>query len=557
MSANGLRLSTHGFFASVLLCLAPVVSRGLGPAPARQNASGGELIAEQAAFEVEHVELRLRVSPQDRSIAGRMTLRATLVAAVPRLVLDLDAALAVSSVELDGRAAEFETRAGRIWIERPAALAAGAGFRLAVDYGGKPRVAPNPPWNGGWTWSESADGSPWIATSCQGEGADLWWPCKDHPSDKPETMDLFVNVPEPLICASNGSLVSDEAQGDGTRTFHWHVANPISNYGVAINIGPFELIETEFESVAGERFPFQFWVLPENVDAARKILPQFVDHIRFFEDLLGPYPFRNEKYGVVETPHLGMEHQTIIAYGNHYRQGDPDYDWLHHHEASHEWWANLVTCRDWKDMWLHEGFGTYMQALYVERRFGPEAYRRDMLKKRSLRNRRPVAPRETHDSKEIYFGADGARDNDIYYKGAWILHSLRWLIGDERFFLCLRRMAYPDPALERVTDGSQVRFADSEEFVALAGRISERDLGWFFEVYLRQPALPRLAAEREGKRLELRWEVPGELAFPMPVPVRVGGEMVRVEMPGGRGSLELGASDFEIDPEQRVLRADP
>jgi aminopeptidase N len=526
------------------------------PNPDRPNVSGGPLIEAQAAFDVRHYDLALAVDPERRRVDGALAMRARVVGPLTRVALDLDDRLKVEDVTVQGAAAQFEHRDGRVWIPLPAPLAAGDALELAVRYGGEPRTAPRPPWDGGFTWERTRSGKPWIATSCQGEGADLWWPCKDQPSDKPETMDLHVTVPGDLVCASNGTLAGERRNGDGTRTFDWHVANPISNYCVALNIGPYETIEDTYRSLAGDDVPVFFWALPESAARARKALPEFLDHLRFFEEVCGPYPFRNEKYGIAETPHLGMEHQTIIAYGNKFRRAQFDYDWLHHHELAHEWWANLVTCRDWKDMWIHEGIGTYMQALYLERRRGRKAYDIEMEKnRRVLNNRKAVAPRESQDSKQIYFGADGGHDNDIYYKGSWIVHTLRWVLGDETFFTVLRRWAYPDPEQEKVTDGTQVRFSDTEEIRSIAERVSGQELGWFFAVYLRQPDLPALEVDERDGVLALRWRVPGDLPFPMPVPLRIGEELQRIEMREGRARVTLPAgAEWAVDPGNLILK---
>lgn len=230
------------------------------------------------------------------------------------------------------------------------------------------------------------------------------------------------------------------------------------------------------------------------------------------------------------------------------------YDWLHHHELSHEWWANLVTCRDWKDMWIHEGIGTYMQALYMDSRRGRAAYLQHMRGLRmGLGNRRAIAPRESTTTTEIYFGGGGG--NDIYNKGACVMHTLRWLMGDEKFFQGLRRMAYPDPALEQVEDGSACRFSDSDEFCAIFAKAHGADLKWFCDVYLHQPALPRLVQERKGGELHLRWELPGELPFPMPVEVVVGDKRQRVAMPEGKATLKVPeGAEVRLDPDGWVLR---
>ncbi len=526
------------------------------------NTSGGALLDEQACFDVVHYDLAIEVMPDTRSIKGTLTMTADAVSAAREIALHLDQRLHVIQVNAGGDTSLERVPAvhedGMIHVDTSAYTAEpGARFRVQVVYEGVPLEAPRPPWEGGFTWAKTKDGAPWIATSCQGEGADLWWPCKDHPSDKPESFDLHVTVPAGLVCATNGRRLSSETAG-GLTTSHWRVTTPIANYTVALNIAPYLEISRTVKSVAGDEYPVIFWALPENEEKARAFMDEIVDHLAFFEDVCGPYPFRGDKYGVVETPHLGMEHQSIIAYGNKYK-GDPnfDYDWLHHHELAHEWWANLVTCSDWADFWIHEGIGTYMQPLYLERKFGREAYdkkmRLDLLR---VLNRGPVAPKGPRTTDSIYFSQEGddAPGIDIYMKGSWICHSLRWLLGDETFFRVLRRWAYPDPALEKTTDGSAVRFSDTDEIQAIAERVSEVDLDWFFQAYLRTAALPELVQSTKDGVLTMEWRAPGGGAFPMPVEIEVGGELRRIEMPDGRAAVEVGDAKVRVDPNRRVLK---
>ena len=303
-------------------------------------------------------------------------------------------------------------------------------------------------------------------------------------------------------------------------------------------------------------------MLPEDYERGRQLFPEILDHLAFFEEAFGPYPFRADKYGVAQTPHLGMEHQTIIAYGANFDNGamlggaDWGFDALHHHELAHEWWGNLVTNADWADMWLHEGFGMYTQMLYIERRQGSERADAFMMSLRPLlENEKAVAP----------YGSIPAStsSHDIYYKGAWILRTLRYLVGDETFFTSLRRMAYLTPEMEQVTAGRQTRFAVTDDYRTIVEALSGRDLGWFFEVYLRQPELPRLLAERDpdvsgqaGDALVLRWDVPGDRLFPMPVDVEIDGTVRRVEMPDGTARLSVPPGvEVRFDPRHRVLRA--
>lgn len=537
----------------------------LAPAAAAQQTdiydSGGPLTPQQAAYDVTFYALDLRVDPRARSIAGTGTTVARIVAPTRNLVLDLDTLLAVSAVTAPegaaGRPLRWERRGGKLWIDLGAERAAGEVVAVRVAYAGRPRVAPRAPWDGGFVWARTRAGEPWIATAVQGEGPDLWWPSKDHPSDEPDSMSIRVTVPAPLVVATNGRLRRVVPAPGGARAYEWFVSTPINAYAVALNIAPYRTVEGELESVAGSRFPVVFYVLPEDEARGRAFFPEILDHLRFFERLLGPYPFRADKYGVAQTPHLGMEHQTIIAYGARFDNAamtgrDWGFDALHHHELSHEWWGNLVTNADWKDMWLHEGFGSYMQALYMEQRAGRRGYLDYVRSQRgSISNRAPVAPREPRTAGQIYFAAGG----DIYDKGSWFLHTLRWVAGDPALFRSLRRMAYPDPESERVTGGAQTRFATTDDFLRIAQREAGLELGWMFEVYLRQPALPRLVAQRAGDTLRLRWEAPGGLPFPMPVEVEVDGGRRRVEMPGGRAELAVArGARVVVDPDGWVLR---
>ena len=532
----------------------------------RGTESGGPLMPEQAAYDVTYYDLDLAIDPPSRSIEGSLTAYARIVHPTEWFVLHLDTLLSVREVRLlsaDGASerVHFEHRGELLWSSLVTTQQPGSHVRVQVFYGGEPRVAPRPPWVGGFTWAETPSGNPWIATTVQGEGADVWWPCKDHPSDEPDSMAIRITVPKPLVVASNGRLRNVVEQEGDLWTYNWFVSTPINNYGVALNIAPYRTIEGVYTSVTGEDIPVTFWVTPENYDKGVDLFPSFLTDLAFYEKYLGPYPFRADKYGVAETPHLGMEHQTIIAYGNDFTRNEHGFDWLHHHELGHEWWGNLVTALDWRDFWLHEGFCSYMQALYSGDLGGMDAYHAAMAPSRPrIRNAKALAPRESKTEGEMYLLPPDyvESDGDIYNKGKWVLHTLRYLIGDDAFFRSLRRMAYPTPELETLTDGSQCRFATTDDFKLIAEEESGRDLDWFFEVYTRQPALPKLVVERSGTELALRWETPGALAFPMPVDVTVDGATTRVEMVDGgvRVALTEGNAEPSVDPLNWILKED-
>lgn len=551
----------RSLYPAILCCVGLTLTLLVGGAQAQTAIydSGGPLMPEQAAYDVTFYDLDVDVRPADSTISGRVRVEADIVQPLEWFVLDLDTTLAVTSVAAVGREGgrrdlAFERRGGQIWAPFPTMKQPGETVRVEVAYGGQPRVAPNPPWEGGVTWDRTPNDAPWIATTCQQEGADLWWPVKDHVSDEPDSMSVHVTVPEPLVAASNGALRTVEPVAEGRRTYHWVVSTPINVYNVALNIAPYRIIEDSFQSVAGDTFPVKLWVLPSDYENGKQLFTEIKQQLRWYEETLGPYPFRTDKYGVAQTPHLGMEHQSIIAYGADFDNtalSDEDwgYDTLHHHELSHEWWGNLVTNADWRDMWLHEGFGTYMQALYAEHLHGREAYHRYAADMREgVENDLPIAPSESKTSTEIY-------EASLYAKGGSVLHTLRYLLGDEAFFEALRRMAYPDPAMREVTSGEQCRFATTRDFITIAERASGRELDWFFDVYVRQAELPRLVTERHDSTLTLRWDVPDGSSFPMPVEVDLGTETRRVEMDGGRATVPLRAdADPIVDPQQWILK---
>jgi len=531
----------------------------------RGSSSGGPLMPEQAAYDVKSYDLDLRIDPDAQTIKGALTAHARILSPLDWFVLDLDPPLVVDSVTMVNAAGKsleplrFERREAKLWIAFPKTKKSGEEVRVRIAYGGKPRVAPRPPWVGGFAWSKTKSGEHWFTVTCQNDGADIWWPVKDHPSDKPETTDLHYTVPQPLVAVANGKLQSVVKNQDGTQTFNWHISQPINNYSITLNVAPYKTIEDKYTSLAGGEIPITFWILPEDYEKGFEVVKQTKLYLRFLEEYLGPYPFRAEKVGIVQTNHLGMEHQTIIAYGSTFTLNEFGFDWLMLHELGHEWWANLVTASDWRDFWIHEGFQSFMDTLYVEKLRGKEAYLRAMANRMNhLRNKQAVAPRESRTTTQMYMAAPDylTSDGDIYGKGAAILHTLRYLIGEKPFFASLRRMAYPDPRMEKVTSGAQVHFATTDDFLHIAEKQSGTDLDWFFEVYLRQPKLPKLVTEKTNDHLTLHWDSPDGLPFPMPVEVKVGETTKRYELRTGTVTIPIAAGqNVVVDPDGWILKA--
>jgi aminopeptidase N len=517
--------------------------------------SGAERTPEQLAVVFEKADLKLRIDPASRSIQGDATLDFTTTAPLSRIVVDLDRNLPVDAVEVDGQAlasSHYSNPEGRLAIDLPRQLAVGEHVAVRIAYHGQPHVAKHAPWDGGFVWSQTAAGQPWVASAVEGEGCDLFWPCIDHPMGKPKLVDEHFTVPAPLVAAGNGTAMGMTEAG-GWRTWHWRARNP-STYGISVNVGPYKLLSSEYASRYGNKIPLALYYLPQSEQGAKELFREFPQILDFFESTIGPYPFGDEKMGVVETPHKGMEHQTINAYGNKFAKTAYGYDELLQHEFAHEYFGNQLTNANWDDMWLHEGFGSYMQPLYMQSLRGDKEYFASLMQQRThIDNKAPMVSGKPRLEEDVYDQKRGGPGGDIYTKGSLVLHTLRGLIGDEAFFRSVRLLVYgtdsPRPG------GMAPRYGSTPEFVGIVNQVTGRDLGWFFQAYLYQAGLPELSATREGGRLQLAWKTAGGTPFLMPVEVRVGKKLVTVPMEGGRGSIELpeGAS-YTLDPQSKILR---
>jgi aminopeptidase N len=553
------RTTIYLFLTLFLIAPSTIIAQGL------TYESGGELTPELASFDVTHYNLDVEINPADSTLSGFVDVYFTIVQPTNRIALALDPRLQIMSVSKIG-APDQTYRSVRndstrtFYIPFSRTLQPGDKDSLRIRYEGKPKIAENPPWDGGLVWEKTPSGEPWVAVANQTIGAWVWWPNKDHVSDKADSVSINITVPENLTVASNGRFRGTENLENGKKSWHWFVSVPVNNYNVSFNIAPYETISEPYTSTGGDVFDITFWVLPEFREQGEVLFPQFAEQMRFLEELLGPYPFRADKYGVAHTPYLGMEHQSIIAYGAGFENGalfgeTADFDDLHQHELAHEWWGNLVTVWDWRDFWLHEGFGTYMQPLYAEHLGGKEAYNEmiELLRSRiNEENPLPVAPRESMSTVEI---TQGSRGGNVYYKGALFLHTLRYVIGDDSFFTLLRRFAYPAPELESVTNGEQVRFATTDDFLHMAEEISGVELDWLFEVYLRKAELPVLRASRSGGVVVMQWQTPDNLPFPMPIDVRIDGQVMTLVPENNRISFQLPDHiEVEADPDNRILK---
>jgi len=505
--------------------------------------SGGKLPAPMAAYDVRHYDLAVQVDPDTQSIEGVNTVTVQVLEPLSAFEIHLDGRMQVATVEVDGVGRPFRHRRGVVRVRLEEKWRTGERHEIEIAYGGEPKVALRPPWIDGFIWSETPMGEPWIGVTGEGDGGDNWWPCKDHPSDEPdEGMDIALTAPSNLVALSNGASLGVTDNGDGTSTSRWRVHYPINNYLVTVNIAPYVPIEIPYAGVDGTLDEtLVFWSVPEYEPHARVMWKQMPRILEVLGRRFGEYPFFEDKFAVAHAPYYGMEHQTLVAYGALFTDNGYGFDDLLLHEVAHEWWGNKITVADWADFWIHEGFATYAEAIYVNDTLGLDRYfdYMDNLRER-IANERPLVAGEDLTSAEAYNG-------DIYHKGAWVLHTLRWLVGDEVFFEALHRFAN-DPEYAYGLVSSQV-------FANLVGELSGRDLSWFWDRYLYRADIPRWQVERRadagGETVEIVWSDP---SFVMPVEVEVGGERRRVEMANGRGSFVVPAGTVvDVDPDGWIL----
>jgi aminopeptidase N len=512
--------------------------------------TGQPLSAVAQRADVQAYDLDLQIFPTSQSIAGTSKTQFLLLDASQAVELKLDSRFTISAITVDGQAASFERQGGVLTIALGQARKAGELVDVAITYAGKPHVALKAPWAGGTVWSETEDGQPWIATAVQGEGCDLFWPCKDSFTDKANSMRIRLTVPNGLSAVTNGVLQGVKAVGNDQQQFDWLLSVPASDYNIALNIGPYVRIQEHYTSINGTQVPIEFWALSKHEQQARNLIENDLrSQIEFYERQLGPYPWGDQKLGFVETPHLGMEHQTINAYGKKYVRDEAGYDWLLQHELAHEWFGNLITHEKLNDAWLHEGFGFYMQPAYSLDKFGEAAYHHSMYKSYlGLLNCKAVV-------LDGQVTSDQAFNADIYGKGGWTLHTLRWLIGEEAFWAATRTLLYGTSDTASLAYPIAPRYRNTQDFIDIVNQQTGEDYTWLFAVYLKQADLPVLLQQRSAKQLVLTWQVPNDLAFPMPVPIAINGEL-RVFTPlDGKIVVAVQSSDkVVVDPNMQVLR---
>ena len=507
----------------------------------RQDTLRGSITKERAWWDVKQYHLDIKVNPADSTISGSNTIKYQVVQEYNSMQIDLQNPMEIYKVIQDGVALKYRREGNAFFIELIASQTKGAIKKLTVFYGGKPKVAVNPPWDGGITWKKDANGNSFIASSCQGLGASVWWPNKDHMYDEVENMLISVNVPENLTNVSNGRLISVKQLKDGTKTYNWYVSNPINNYGVNINIGDYVSFSEKYKGEKGD-LDCTYYVLRDNLAKAKKHFQDVPKMLKAFEHWFGPYPFYEDSYKLVEAPYLGMEHQSSVTYGNKFQNGylgrdlsgtgwGLKFDFIIIHESGHEWFANNITYKDIADMWIHESFTNYSESLFVEYYYGKEAgfeYVRGTRK--GINNDKPIIGN---------YGVNKEGSGDMYPKGGNMLHTLRQIVNDDEKWRKILR------GLNSTFYHQTVSTKQIEDYLSQQVGI---DLATFFNQYLRDTRIPTVEYFFKDNQLGYRWTncVSG---FNMPVKVTLNGneELLQPETEWQRVSVNTENSKLEID----------
>ena len=508
----------------------------------RKDSLRGNLTPLRSCYDVTFYDLFVMVDEKELSLKRSYNIiHFDVISNLNRIQIDLALNMQIMRIEFEGDKLEFSREFDAVFINFPRVLKKGDQANIKVWYGGYPREAVNAPWDGGFSWEKDKNGNPWIGVSCQGLGASAWWPCKDHQSDEPDSMRITCTARYPLKIISNGDLRSDTSVWNQyfnslVNVSEWFVSYPINNYNVTLNIGDYEHF-SEYYASENDTFRMDYYVLHDNVEKAKEHFKQVYPMMECFENYFGKYPFWNDGYALVETPYLGMEHQSAIAYGNDFLPGyygntshidGLDFDFIIVHESGHEWWGNSITTNDIADMWVHEGFCTYSEVLYVECMHGYDA----MLsyvnnQKRSVRNDKPVIGP---------YHVNKGGSSDMYYKGSLMLHTLRSLIEDDILWFEI---------IKGIANAFKYQTVDGQEIINYINEKSVKDFTEFFNQYLKNKEIPEFQykLQKDGRNTTLlyRWEAIPD--FDMPILINTGNKDFWIYPNMEWKELDLGSFD--------------
>lgn len=496
----------------------------------RKDSLQGGLRIERTSFDVQRYDLNIKVNIDEKSIVGFNDIGFKVVSNTSKIQIDLFDNMNVDSIIYNDKKLQYKRDFNAVFIDFPSELKTGSNEKIRFYYSGKPKVAKNAPWDGGFVFKKDKTGKPWVGVAVQGTGASLWYPVKDSQSDEPDNgATIKVAVPNGLMNVSNGRFLGSEDLKNGYTRWDWEVKNPINTYDITLNIADYAHIHDVLD-----RLDLDYYVLQENEEKAKTHFEEVKPMLTCFQQKFGKYPFSDDGFKLVETPYLGMEHQSAVAYGNKYKKGylGSDlsgtgigllFDYIIIHESGHEWFGNSVTSKDIADMWIHEGFTQYTEVVYVECQYGKEKADKYINGLRfNVGNKTSIIGN---------YGVNNEGSGDMYPKGALLLNTIRNIIdNDEKWWKLI--LKYSETFRHKIID--------TETVIAFFNKESGQDLTTVFNQYLRYPALPELILKMNKNKLEFKWKT-NEPNFKMPVDVKINGKETRIHP-----TNEFAKSKFKI-----------
>jgi aminopeptidase N len=496
-----------------LFFILSLVNYGQNFTSTHQDTLRGSITKERVWWDLSYYHLDVKVNPSDSSLKGSNTIRYKVLGENQKMQIDLQEPMQISKITQDSKILTFIRDGNAYFVALTKKQTIGDYNEIIIDFGGKPKVSVKPPWSGGLSWKRDANQNPLIVTTCQGDGASLWWPCKDHQYDEPDSMLITVTVPEGLTDVSNGRLRNSIKNVDHTTTFTWFVSKPINNYCVNLNIADYVYFGEKYKGEKGE-LDCDYYVLRYNLQKAKHQFKEVKRMLDALEYWFGPYPFYEDSYKLVEVPYPGMEHQSSVTYGNGYENGyvktdesntgwGLKFDFIIIHESAHEWFGNSITSKDIADMWIHEAFGAYSESLFLDYHFGKQACSEYVIGTRSkIRADKPIIGP---------YNVNTEGSHDMYYKGANMLHTLRQIVNDDEKF---RQM------IRGLSEKFYHQTVTTDQIEGFMGTACGLDLKPFFNQYLRDVRIPVFEYKLENDVLNFRWNncVDG---FDMPLKISV------------------------------------
>ncbi|MBC6111154.1 M1 family metallopeptidase [Pedobacter fastidiosus] len=512
----------------------------------RADSLRGTLTPLRTCYDINYYHLDVKIDIDQKSVSGSNEFRFTATQDFTKLQFDLFSNLKIEKIVYNTTELPFTREYNAVFVTFPKAIKKGSKDKFTVFYSGNPTVAKNPPWDGGFIFRKDSAGNPWASVACQGLGASVWWPNKDHQSDEVDSMLISITAPKGLQDVSNGRLRSVVTQPDGLKKYNWFVSNPINNYDVAFYIGKYSHWEDSFAGENG-KLTIDYWSLQTDSAKARPHWDADVKPmLKCFEYWFGPYPFYKDGYKLVQAPHLGMEHQSAVAYGNGFKKGylgrdlsgtghGLKWDFITIHESGHEWFGNNITSKDIADMWIHEGFTDYSETLFTECSENKQAGNEYVIGlRKNIANDVPIIGP---------YGVNKEGSGDMYYKGANLIHTIRQLINnDEKFRQILR-------GLNKTFYHKTVTTAEIENYIA---KESGLKLNKIFDQYLRYKKIPLLEYKIKSGSLSYRW-ITDVKGFDMPIKVTLKNGIYTSVTPtnewkSSKLNTDINADNFKIDP---------